>query len=94
MMRLRPPAMPMGGAMWVASDSGRGELTLNWVPQPGEWSLVVMNASARPGVEADVTFAATAPRLQPIAVGILAGGIGVLVAGSLVIVLATRQRRS
>jgi hypothetical protein len=92
MMRMRPPAVPMGDTMWVASDTGTGELTVNWVPRRGEWSLVVMNASARRGVAADVTFAATAPSLQPIAVGILAGGIGLLVTGSLVIVFAARQR--
>jgi hypothetical protein len=92
MMRTRPPGMPMGTDMWVASDSGTGELTLSWVPQPGEWSLVVTNASARPDVRADIDLAATAPKLRPIAIGVLGGGVVVLVTGVLVIVVAARPR--
>jgi hypothetical protein len=93
MMRMRPPAMPTGDDIWVASDSGSGDLTIGWDPQPGEWSLVVMNASASPGVRADISLAATAPHLRPVAAGILGGGITLLVLGSLVLAFAVRRPR-
>ena len=93
MTRSRPPEMPMGTDMWDASVSGNGTLTLNWVPRPGEWTLVVMDAAAAPRVSADIGFAATAPNLRPIAFGVLSGGIAALLAGSVLIALSARPRR-
>jgi uncharacterized protein DUF4389 len=91
MHRRPPPGMPMGQHMWVASDSGTGPMTLHWTPRAGEWSLVVMNSSARPDVRADIAVAASAPNLGAIAVGVLVGGILALLVGTLVIVLSARR---
>lgn len=86
----RPPG---GTGIWVDSASGTGTLTLDWTPRPGDWSLVVMNTGAQPGTRADIAFAATAPALQPAAIGVLSGGIVFLLGGALFVALAARPRR-
>jgi hypothetical protein len=87
------PGMPQDQDMWVASVSGTGTLTLDWTPRAGDWSLVVMNTAARPGVDADIGFAATAPVLRPVAIIVLSVGVVTLVGGALLVVFAARPRR-
>ncbi len=86
------PVQPAEVYIWDAAISGTGTLTLDWTPRPGNWSLVVMDGAARSGVTADVAFGATAPRLRPVAVGVLTGGLVLLVAGAVVTALVTRRR--
>ena len=96
-MATRPPNMPGGMGIWVDSavtSGGAGTLTLDWTPRPGDWSLVVMNASAQQDVRAQVTFAATAPALKPAAITTLSTGVVLLVGGVLLIALAARPRRT
>lgn len=92
LMRGAAPGMPMAADIWDAAVTGRGELTLDWTPRPGAWSLVVMNADARSDVDAEVSFGATAPALRPIAVGVLSTGVVLLVAGAVVLAFAVRRR--
>lgn len=91
-MHTRPPAAPASVDFWDASATGNGTVTLDWVPQPGDWSLVVMDAAATPDVTADIAFAATAPSLRPIAIGVLVGGIVAFLAGGALIVIVARAR--
>jgi len=93
MTATRPPSTPAGMDIWVDSVSGTGTLTLDWTPQPGDWSLVIMNAAARPEVRADVTFAATAPALEPVAITVLSTGVVLLFGGALLVAFAARPRR-
>jgi hypothetical protein len=93
MRLMRPPDMPRGTDIWVESSAGTGTLTLDWVPQPGDWSLVVMNTAAEPGVRADVAVAATAPALGPVAFSVLSGGVVALLGGALLVAFAARPRR-
>jgi hypothetical protein len=79
--------------IWTEQATGTGTLTLDWTPRPGDWSLVVMNADARPDVRADVAVGATAPALPPIAVTTLSVGAVFLVGGALLIALSARPRR-
>jgi hypothetical protein len=53
-----------------------------------------MNTHGRQGIQADVAFAATAPALQPVAIGVLVGGIVFLLGGTLLVAFAVRPRRS
>jgi hypothetical protein len=48
------PAMPADQSFWVASTHGSGTQTLSWDIDEGNWSVVVMNADASRGVDADV----------------------------------------
>jgi hypothetical protein len=91
---MRPPGMPRGADIWVDSASGTGTLTLDWTPRPGDWSLVVMNAAAQPDVRGDITLAATAPALRPVAIGVLSCGVVALLGGALLVAFAVRPRRS
>ena len=92
-MATRPPNMPGGLDIWVDSASSTGTLTLDWTPRPGDWSLVIMKTGAQPDVRVEVTFAATAPALKPVAITALPTGIVLLVGGALLIALAARPRR-
>jgi hypothetical protein len=56
-----PAAAPGTQPFWVASAAGTGARSLIWEVQDGDWVLVVMNADASTGVEADVTLAGTVP---------------------------------
>jgi hypothetical protein len=90
---MRPPAAPAEQGIWAASTSGAVPLTLTWTPQPGSWSLVVMNADASRGLRADVDFGATVPALRPLWITLLAAG-GVLLAGGTVLVAVTARART
>jgi hypothetical protein len=82
--RSLPP--PGEQTFWVASVSGTGTQTLTWTSEPGNWTVVLMNADARPGVAADVSAGARTGLLLP--VGLIVGGIGVLLlAGGLVMIM-------
>jgi hypothetical protein len=94
MLGVRPPSSPEDLRIWTDAASGTGVLALDWQPQPGDWSLVVMNADARPDVRADVAVGATAPALLPVAITVLSVGVVFLVGGALLIALAARPRRT
>ena len=76
------PAAPGTERLWVASVSGRGEQSLDWTIQRGEWALVIMNADGSPGVSADVRFGvATLSVLFPIGVASVVVGLVALISG-------------
>jgi hypothetical protein len=78
---------------WVASASGTGPQTLTWDPANGSWTVVVMNADGKSGVDVTADLGATMPSLIGIAVGSLAIGALVLIGGLVLIVGATRRSR-
>jgi hypothetical protein len=79
---------------WVASDVGRGTRTVVWDPSSGSWTVVVMNADGRPGLEVRAELGARVPAALWIAVGLLAAGAVLLAGGALVIAGAIHGRRS
>lgn len=86
------PAAPASQTFWAASVQGAGPQTLEWDGGYGQWSVVVMNADASPGVDAGVSFGAHIPHLAWIAIGgAIGGGLLVVVAAGL-IVLGVRLR--
>jgi hypothetical protein len=58
-----PGRPPVGALTWAAQQSGPGTQTLVWPVTEGDWSVVVMNEDAAPGVSTTATFAATLPLL-------------------------------
>jgi hypothetical protein len=89
------PASPPGTqGFWVASASGPGTQTMTWDAANGSWSVVVMNADGRPGVDVTADLGATMPALLGIAVGSLVFGGIFLIGGALLIVGAIRRRRA
>ncbi|MGH2995179.1 MAG: DUF4389 domain-containing protein [Gaiellaceae bacterium] len=76
-----PGGAPGEERFWVASASRGGTQAVTWPLEEGTWSLVVMNADASRGVEADLELGAKVNFLGWIALGLLLGG-GVLLLGS------------
>ncbi|QCU79468.1 DUF4389 domain-containing protein [Citricoccus sp. SGAir0253] len=77
----RRPAEPAAQDFWVASATGPGEQALEWVPGPGRWTLVVMDADAGQPVWVDVRAGARSGLLGPVGTGLLWAGIAGLVVG-------------
>jgi hypothetical protein len=90
------PARSVPGTQhfWVASDTGRGARTVVWDPSTGSWTVVVMNADGRPGLDVRADLGARIPAAPWIAVGLLAAGAVLLAGGALVIAGVLRRRRS
>ncbi len=85
-----PPGPPGEQDFWAASASGSGEQSATWEADPGNWTIVVMNADASSGVAADLSAGAEANFLLWLAIGLLVGGALVLALGVLLIVLGAR----
>lgn len=86
----RAPSPPGREALWVARAEGTGPQSLEWDMRSGTWMLVVMNATAAPGVAADLAFGVKVGVLLPIAVGLLVVGLLVLGAGVTMFVFGLR----
>jgi hypothetical protein len=88
----RVTSAPAAQDFWVASSSGTGTRRLVWKPTDGRWTVVVMNADGRPGVDIRADLGARTPALPWIALGLLGGGVVFMAGGLLLIVGAIRRR--
>jgi hypothetical protein len=79
---------------WVASDIGPGPRTLVWDPRDGAWTVVVMNADGRPGINVGADLGARVSAVLWIAVGLLAAGGILLLGGVLLIAGVIRGHRA
>ena len=52
-----------------------------WDPKKGSWTVVVMNADARPGIDVGADLGARMPAVPWIAIGLLASGAVFLAGG-------------
>jgi hypothetical protein len=75
------PAPPAEQSFWAARTAGAGEQTLIWPSERGDWSVVVMNTAATPGVAADISVGAATAVLLPVGLGLGGVGLFILVAG-------------
>jgi hypothetical protein len=89
----RAPAPPAEQDLWAAKAEGSGPLELRWTPEPGDWSVVVMNADGSPGVSADVSAGAEIAFLEPLGWSLTGGGLVLLLAGGALILVGARPRR-
>ena len=80
-----PRSAPGKQTFWAASDTGRGTRTLLWEPEDGSWTVVVMNADARPGIDVGADLGARLPDVLWIALGVLAAG-GLFLAGGVLLI--------
>ena len=87
-----PSSPPAAQTFWSASTVGRGQQSVTWTPQAGNWRVVVMNADGSAGVTGDVSVGARVPHLLTIAIAALGGGIMLLMLSGGAIYLATRRR--
>jgi len=88
------PAAP-AAVHWAARAEGTGNVTLAWAVLDGDWTVVMMNAGARPGLSVRAETGISVPALPLLAGELL--GVGMLtgvVAGALIVVpvrLASRR---
>jgi hypothetical protein len=89
-----PATPPAETDIWVAQASGPGTQVVDWRPQDGNWTVVVMRTDGRAGVDVEARVGATAPQLGLLAAGLLAvGGVLLLVGALLVAVAVHRAQR-
>lgn len=88
------PAMPDEQAFWVTSASGDGAQTITWDLEPGNWSVVVMNADASQGVTVQATAAADTELLAWVATGLIAFGLILAIIATVIIVGAAVGTRT
>ena len=79
---------------WVASSSGPGEQSLVWDPSDGSWTVVVMNADGRPGIDVAADLGAKLPSLLPFAIGLLLAGAIFLAGGAFLVAGALTRGRT
>ena len=83
-----PSTAPGAQTFWAATSTGTDtQQVLTWPTQPGDWSIVMMNADGSGRVNAEISVGATVPILHSIAIGLLIGG-GVLFLLGLGLVIA------
>ena len=77
------PALPAAALPWAARAQGTGTLTLTWAVRDGDWTVVVMNTDARPGLSVRAEAGLSALALSWLAgellgVGLLTGVVAVV----------------
>ena len=87
----RPPAAPASQGFWVASATGTGPQDVVWDATDGSWTVVVMNANAKPGIAVGTDLGAKFPALLWVALGVLIAGAIFLAGAALLIAGAFRR---
>ncbi len=82
-----PSTEPGVEDFWVASAAGSGRQTLEWEPESGDWTVVVMNADGTAGVSVDAAVAARSPWVVGVGVALIVGGVVGLIVGAVLLVL-------
>jgi hypothetical protein len=86
-----PTSPPSDQEFWVASTSGAGEQTLEWEPEDGSWSAVVMNSDGSRGVASELSIGAELD--AALWVGIVLLVIGALLAALAALAITAGARR-
>lgn len=89
-----PRSAPGRQSFWAASASGSGARTLVWNPTKGSWTVVVMNADGKRGIDVSADLGARFPALPWIALGLLVAGATFAIGGGLLIAGAVTDRRA
>ena len=90
----RHPVSPEHADIWAASSDGRGEQSIDWEIEDGDWSIVVMNADGSLGVDADVSAGADIPFLDELGWSAIGSGAFALVLSVGLIALGIRRPRT
>jgi hypothetical protein len=70
-----PARRPGDEGFWAARADGAGRQTLDWAVEPGQWSVVVMNADASPAVGVRASVGVKANWVLPVGLGVLGFGL-------------------
>ena len=85
------PAPPAAALPWAARAQGTGNLTLTWAVRDGDWTVVVMNADASPGLSVRAEAGISAMALPWLAGEMLGVGLLTGVAAVVLIVVPVRM---
>ena len=85
------PAAPAAAVPWVAQVQGTGSLTLTWTVTDGDWTAVVMNSDASPGVTVRADAGVSSAALPWLAGELLAAGVLLGVAAAALIIVPVRR---
>jgi len=81
------PRPPGSTPIWAAQASGSRTAALVWTVSDGDWTVIVMNADASPGVSVRAELGASLPALGWLATELLVGGtVLTLIACALIII--------
>jgi len=86
-----PTSPPGDQGFWVASTSGPGERTLEWEPEDGSWSVVVMNSDGSRGIASELSIGAELD--AALWVGIVLLVVGALLAALAALAITAGARR-
>jgi Domain of unknown function (DUF4389) len=89
-----PTSPPGGQDFWVASTSGSGEQTLEWEPEDGSWSVVVMNSDGSRGVASELSIGAELDAALWVGIVLLVVGALLAALAALAITAGARRRRA
>ena len=89
-----PRSPPGGQSFWVASTSGSGERTLEWEPEAGSWSAVVMNSDGSRGVASELSIGAELDAALWVGILLLAVGAILAALAALAITAGARRKRA
>ena len=82
----------MAQEFWTAKAHGTGRQTLDWRPETGSYSIVLMNADASQDIDFDVVLKARVETaILAFGVGLLAGGVILLLVSTFMIYVAVRR---
>ena len=87
-----PRTAPTAQTFWAATAVGAGTQTVTWKAQSGNWRIVLMNADGSAGILVQVRAGATVPHLLSIGIGIIVAGALVLLVGAGIVFAAVRRR--
>jgi hypothetical protein len=88
-----PSSDPEALDIWVAQSSGSGTQSVDWTPEEGEWTAVIMNADGTAGVDVQADVGATVPVLDNVVTGLwIAGSVFALI-GAVFIAAGLRPRK-
>jgi hypothetical protein len=90
----RHPVSPEHAGIWEAQVHGRGEQSIDWEIDDGDWSIVVMNADGSLGVDADISAGAIVPFLDELGWSAVGSGAFALILSVGLIALAVRRPRT
>lgn len=86
-----PSTPPTEQTFWAASVEGTGSQTLSWELEPGDWTVVIMNADAGSGVAVEAAAGARAELVVPVAFFLLLGGLFFAAIAAVMLVVAVRR---
>jgi len=88
------PASPPGEQdFWAVSTSGSGEQTLEWEPEDGSWSVVVMNSDGSRGVASELSIGAELDAALWVGIVVLVVGALLAALAAVAITAGARRRR-